>query len=55
MSYHDFLAARGYQRAVIQRTEKAPGDLVLHDICKPAQRIPAQRKVIAMRLKAVQA
>lgn len=49
MSYHDYLAARGYKRVVIERTDKAPGDLVLPNSNSPAERIPAASRVVAMR------
>lgn len=29
MAYSDYLAARGYRRTIIERTDKRPGDLVL--------------------------
>ena len=30
MAYNDYLAARGYQRIIIERTSKRPGDKVLY-------------------------
>ena len=39
MSYQDFLAGRGYQRRTVERTAKAPGDLVLHHVHQPVERV----------------
>lgn len=47
MSYHDYLAARGYRRVLIERTEKAPGDLVLNGAA--VERVPAASRVVAIR------
>lgn len=45
MSYHDFLAARGYRRITVERTEKQPGDLVLHRTDRDAERVPGRNVV----------
>ena len=56
MAYSDFLASRGYSRVRVERTEKAPGDLVLHHVARPAERVPdAATTVIAMRGKRARA
>jgi hypothetical protein len=52
MSYHDFLAARGYRRVTVERTEKQPGDLVLHRTDRDAERVPEASRVVAMRRRA---
>lgn len=49
MSYQTFLATRGYRRVTVERTDKQPGDLILHRVDQPAERIPAARKVVAIR------
>lgn len=33
----------------VQRADKQPGDLILHRVDQPAERIPAARKVVAIR------
>lgn len=47
--YTDYLASRGYRRVIIERTDKAPGHLVLHRTDQPAERVPGQPNVVAMR------
>lgn len=49
--YTDFLAARGYRRVTVERTEKQPGDLVLHRTDREAERVPG-RNVVALRRRA---
>ena len=49
MSYHDFLASRGYQRLVIETTEKQPGDLVLRRLDMPVERVPEETRVVPIR------
>lgn len=53
MSYQTYLAARGYRRITIERTDKLPGDLVLLSAIKPLERIPAASRVVSLRRKAV--
>jgi hypothetical protein len=45
--YTDFLAARGYRRVTVERTEKQPGDLVLSSA--GIDRVPEQPNVVALR------
>lgn len=40
-SYRDYLAQRGRQPLVIERTEKAPGDIVLRSWCRPVASVGA--------------
>lgn len=48
MDYTDYLASRGYKRITVERTSKAPGDVVIHS--SHVERIPdAPRKVVQMR------
>lgn len=49
MSYQTYLAARGYRRITVERTDKLPGDLVLPSAIKPIERIPAASRVVAIR------
>lgn len=51
MTYQDVLEARGYRRALVLRTDKAPGDLVLSRTDRPAEHVPAKPNVVAMRRK----
>ena len=48
MSYTDFLASRGYVRVTVERTNKAPGDRVLHRVDQPATTVP-DRNVVQIR------
>jgi hypothetical protein len=43
MTYTDILASRGYRRAIVTRTQKAAGDLVLCG--REFQRVPGEAKV----------
>lgn len=49
MSYHDFLASRGYRRLVIETTLKQPGDVVLRRLDLPVERVPEETRVVALR------
>lgn len=49
MSYIDYLAARNYQRVLIETTDKAPGDLVLRRLDMPIERVPEETRVVALR------
>lgn len=40
-SYRDYLAGRGIEPLAIERTEKAPGDLVLSSWCRPVASVGA--------------
>lgn len=52
MAYNDYLASRGYQRAVFVPTEKRAGDLEVVDANKPAvEAAPVERKVVEMKRK----
>lgn len=48
-SYQTFLASRGYRRATVERTAKQPGDIILHRVDQPAERVPGGRKVVQIR------
>lgn len=47
----DFLATRGYRRVTVERTSKAPTDLVLHHNAKPVERIP-ERNIVPIARRA---
>jgi hypothetical protein len=49
MSYQTFLATRGYRRATVERTTKHTGDLILHRVDQPAERVAGKDKVVAIR------
>lgn len=48
-SYTDFLASRGYRRVTVERTSKQAGDIVLHRVDQPVERVPGARKVVQIR------
>jgi hypothetical protein len=53
MAYNDYLASRGYQRAVFVPTKKRAGDFEVVDANKPAVEVaPVERKVVEMKRKA---
>lgn len=53
MSYATYLAARGYTRVTVERTEKRPGDLVLGPLARPVELVPdADRTVVAIGKRA---
>ena len=49
MSYQTFLASRGYRRVTVTRTQKSAGDIVLHRVDQPVERVPGRAKVVQMR------
>lgn len=49
MSYSTYLATRGYRRVTVERTHKQPGDIILHRVDQPAERVAGKEKVVAIR------
>ena len=48
--YTDYLESRGYRRVPVERTSPQPGDIVIFNT-RPAERVPAASRVVAMRRK----
>lgn len=46
--YNDYLAARGYRRVTVERTEPKPGDVVIFNT-RPAERVKDASRVVPMR------
>lgn len=51
LDYTDFLATRGWRRVLVERTLKAPGDLVLGS--KECVRVPEVSRVTPIRKRGV--
>lgn len=47
MSYQTFLASRGYRRVTVERTNKSAGDIVLHRVDQPVERVAAKASIFA--------